>query len=104
MATNDVRLEDEEAFLKIQDPSVAHTFLHYFYFDSAEAASAVLELFKSRHLIATMERAADDSSWGVYLRTTEVATPTRLTEWWISFNELASNFHGEYDGWELADA
>ena len=77
---------------------------HFFYFESLDAANALGELFRSRGISVSVDRSADDSSWGVYVRIAELITPTRIDEIRIGFEEIAEDFGGEYDGWEVVVA
>lgn len=77
---------------------------HYFYFECIDAAKAFSEMFRSRHVDASLDRSADGSSWGVCICTKEKITPERLDELRRGFEELVEGFEGEYDGWEYMPA
>lgn len=103
MASDDVRINKDEAYGAIPCPKDLHSFLHYFYFDDRDAAEAVQAMFASQSLSVKLDRSADDSAWGVYLTMQSVGTPERLDELTEGFERIAESFGGEYDGWELAE-
>jgi hypothetical protein len=76
---------------------------HYFYFDEREAADALQRVFEQRHVAATVDVAADGSSWGLYVSIIDSKDPNRLDEIAQGFEELAEKFGGEYDGWEYGN-
>jgi len=69
---------------------------HYFYFSEREAANALQQVFEQRHVSATVDLAADGSSWGLYVSLVDSKEPNRLEEIAKGFAELAEKFGGEY--------
>jgi len=76
---------------------------HYFYFAEREAANALQKVFEQRHVSATVDLAADGSSWALYVSLVDSKEPSRLEEITKGFAELAEKFGGEYDGWEYTN-
>jgi hypothetical protein len=76
--------------------------IFYLYFKDRQAADSAAAHAGEGPLVATVQRAADDSAWLCLVRGEMVPTEAAIHAHAVRLLALAQAHGGEYDGWEAA--
>jgi hypothetical protein len=95
--------EDEDALNELRSVSkieTRHLVEHYLYFPSEAAARKVAAILRDRGFEVEVRLGADDVNWLALARSRVVPTDEVIAELRRTFEEIANENGGEYDGWE----
>ena len=76
------------------------TVLHYIYFPTEQAAKAADAILNGKGFAVESRLGADGVNWLVLARHRIVPDEVQVEMYRAMFEDVASEGHGEYDGWE----
>lgn len=84
----------------VSDINAAHLVQHYLYFPQEHDAKNIARLLKERGFEVEERLGADGINWLVLAKSKIVPTEEKIAELRSSLEGLATEYRGEYDGWE----
>ena len=94
--------EGLERLAQVSNIDAVHAISHYLYFAQQSAASEVAAKLRAQGFEVLHRLGADGASWLVLATQHLVPTADALAAARDAMERLATEFDGEYDGWEAA--